>query len=99
LRTAGMEVRAPRPKASTSQHAAIVMEGPADPRAKPARVTRGRVGSCFWVRCVCGGGVYRHRGSVELVPLGESFVKMVALVSSFRSCQTCKWTHVYTTSQ
>lgn len=45
LRTAGMGVRAPRPKASTSQAAAMVMEGPVEPKAKPTRVTRGREGS------------------------------------------------------
>jgi hypothetical protein len=46
LRTAGMGVRAPSPNASTSQLAANVMEGPAEPSARPARVTSGRVGSC-----------------------------------------------------
>ena len=39
------KVGEPSPKASTSQQAAIVIEGPAEPRARPARVTSGRVGS------------------------------------------------------
>lgn len=43
--TAGIGVRLPRPKASTSQAAARVIEGPAEPKARPARVTRGKVGS------------------------------------------------------
>jgi hypothetical protein len=46
LRTAGIGVREPSPNASTSQLAASVMDGPAEPRARPARVTRGNVGSC-----------------------------------------------------
>lgn len=67
LRTAGIEVRAPSPKANTSQQAAIVIEGPADPRAKPARVTRGSVGSC-WV-CVVeteACRLYRFRENFEI---------------------------------
>lgn len=44
--TAGMGVRAPRPKANTSHEAASVIDGPAEPRARPALVVRGSVGSC-----------------------------------------------------
>lgn len=47
FRTAGIGVRLPSPKAKTSQDAARVIEGPAEPRARPARVTRGNLGSCI----------------------------------------------------
>ena len=50
-RTAGIGViAAPKPNAMTSQEAASVMEGPAEPSARPARSGMGREGSCF------GGG-------------------------------------------